>query len=161
VNGRYKHYTYRWVVQVRGNLVSAIFHKSMTLKFAGAGDKAAISLMSTDVERIAQSIPFVHEFWASLIEVAIAIWLLERLLSYAVIAPLAVVILTSYLAGRIGPRAGATSKAWVTMVQKRVSVTNDYLGGIRAFRMAGLEAIASQNIQNLRVVEVAAAMVSY
>lgn len=45
--------------------------------------------MGTDVERISQSFVVLHEIWATFLEVAIAIWLLERQLSVACVAPVA------------------------------------------------------------------------
>ena len=132
----------------------------MSLKYAGAGDKAAVTLMSTDIERIRIGLPIIHELWISVIEVAIAVWLLERQVSYAVVGPFGLVILSSILAGRLGGPAGARSKFWASMVQKRIAATNDYLGSTRAYRMAGLEKIASKSLQNLRILDVAAAVVS-
>lgn len=157
--GRYRHYTYRWVTQVRGNLVSLIYHKSMTLKYTSSGDKAAISLMSTDIERISMALPTLHEFWASVIEIAIGLWLLERQVSYAAVACIGLVLLCTVLSSRVGPPASARSKVWAGMVQARVAATNDYLQNIRSFRMAGLGASAAEYLQELRVIEVAAAMV--
>jgi ATP-binding cassette, subfamily C (CFTR/MRP), member 1 len=131
----------------------------MTLQYAGSGDKAAVSLMSTDIERIVAGLPNVHEIWASIIEVSIAVWLLERQVSYAVIAPVGVVVVSTLLISKVGPMAGAKAGIWAGMVQKRVAATNDYLGNLRAFRIAGLGAIAAQGLQKLRIVEIAAQMV--
>jgi ATP-binding cassette subfamily C (CFTR/MRP) protein 1 len=132
----------------------------MKLKYAGAGDKAAVTLMSTDIERISIGLQLIHEIWASVVEVTLAIWLLERQVSYAVVGPVGLVIVSSILTGRLGPPAAARSKYWVLMVQKRVAATNDYLGSIRAYRMAGLETAVSSSLQHLRILDVAAAVVS-
>jgi hypothetical protein len=43
--------------------------------------------MSTDIERIAGGVTQVHETWASIVELAIAIWLIERQLGVAVLVP--------------------------------------------------------------------------
>jgi ATP-binding cassette, subfamily C (CFTR/MRP), member 1 len=150
---------HRWVTQVRGNLVSLIYNKSLTLKYAGSGDKAAISLMSTDIERISMGLPALHEIGASVIETAIAIWLLERQVSYAAVACAGLVLLCTALSSRIGPPAGVRAGVWAGMIQSRVAATNDYLQNIRSFRMAGLGASAAEYLQELRVTEVAAAMV--
>lgn len=144
---------------MRGNLISLIYNKSMTLKYAGSGDKAAVSLMSTDIERISMGLPALHEYWASVVEIAIAIWLLERQVSYAAVACVGLVLLCTALSSRIGPPAGDRAGVWAGMVQVRVAATNDYLQNIRSFRMAGLGASAAEYLQEMRVVEVAAAMV--
>jgi ATP-binding cassette subfamily C (CFTR/MRP) protein 1 len=140
--------------------VSIIYSKSMTLKYVGAGDKAAVTLMSTDIERITRSLPAFVEVFVALIEVSLAIWLLERQVSYAVIGPVGVVLVSSFLASRLGPPAGRKAKFWASVVQKRVAATNDYLGSIRAYRMAGLEAPVLSSLHALRVADVHAAVVS-
>lgn len=48
--------------------------------------------MGTDIERIASAMQLLHETWGSLIEIAIACWLLERQLFLACLAPIALVL---------------------------------------------------------------------
>lgn len=55
-------------------------------------DSAAITLMGTDVERIATSLLGFHELWASLLEIAISLWLLGRQVGVACIIPLVIAI---------------------------------------------------------------------
>lgn len=51
-------------------------------------ETAALTLMSTDVDRIALTLDKVHEIWASTLETIIAIYLLERQFGWARVAPL-------------------------------------------------------------------------
>ena len=44
-------------------------------------------LMGTDIEKIALSLRQVHEMWASVIEIALALWLLQRQMGAAFAAP--------------------------------------------------------------------------
>lgn len=48
--------------------------------------------MSTDIERIASGLREMHEIYANFIDVAVALWLLARLLKLATIASTFVVI---------------------------------------------------------------------
>jgi len=41
----------------------------------------------TDIEKIALSLRQVHEVWASVIEIALALWLLQRQMGAAFVAP--------------------------------------------------------------------------
>lgn len=50
---------------------------------ATATDGAALTLMSTDIEGIADGIKEMHEIWASLIELGVAVYLLQRYIGYA------------------------------------------------------------------------------
>ena len=50
-------------------------------------DTAALTLMSTDVDRIALTLEKNHEIWASTIETAVAVYLLEREFGWTCVAP--------------------------------------------------------------------------
>lgn len=51
--------------------------------------------MSTDVERIGSGLKEMHELYSNFTEVALALWLLARLLNVATIASTTVVVGTS------------------------------------------------------------------
>lgn len=55
-------------------------------------ETAASSLMSTDVELICRVLQSIHNVWATPIEVAIAIYLLERQLGAACVMPIILAI---------------------------------------------------------------------
>lgn len=55
-------------------------------------DSAAVTLMGTDVERIVDSLTLLHELWASIFEIGIAVWLLERQISFASVVPLVICV---------------------------------------------------------------------
>jgi ATP-binding cassette, subfamily C (CFTR/MRP), member 1 len=55
------------------------------------GEITGVALMGTDVERIVSGMQKLHEVWASLLDIGIATWLLEKQLSLACIAPIVVV----------------------------------------------------------------------
>jgi hypothetical protein len=51
------------------------------------GDSQAITLMGTDVERICNSLQSFHECWISVIEIAVAVYLLERQVGVTCVVP--------------------------------------------------------------------------
>ena len=53
-------------------------------------DSGAITLMGTDVERIVSNLRNIHETWAAILEVGVAIWLLEREVWIACLIPLVI-----------------------------------------------------------------------
>jgi hypothetical protein len=81
---------------VRGSLVTFIFDKTLRMSTSVVADSAAITLMSTDIERIGSGLREIHEVYASILEVAIALWLLARLLNMAMIASTVFVFRKSY-----------------------------------------------------------------
>lgn len=75
---------------LRSGLISAIYDRTLLLQSNKLRDAAAITLMGTDVERIVVNMKNFHESWASILEVGIAIWLLERQLWVACLVPLVI-----------------------------------------------------------------------
>jgi ATP-binding cassette subfamily C (CFTR/MRP) protein 1 len=91
-NVLYMHQLYRSITMLRGGLVGLIFNKSLLLRDGVYDETAAITLMSTDIDRIGSSMQNMHEVWARLAEVAIGIWLLSIQLGAVSAIPIVVVI---------------------------------------------------------------------
>jgi len=72
---------------------TALIHDKALVRQAGYNHMAALTLMSTDVERMKVSMFAVLELYAQITEVAVGIWLLWRQLGVFSIAPIVVVIL--------------------------------------------------------------------
>ena len=72
---------------IRGSLVSIIYHKTLKLHLNEAKSSAALTLASSDVDRIGLTVESAHEIWASSIETMLALVLLQRQLGWACIAP--------------------------------------------------------------------------
>lgn len=78
----------------RGSLITLIYNKTLTEFSSAAPNAEAITLMSADIDRIGGSFHFLHEWYASLIELGLAMWLLYRYLGTAMAAPTAFVACT-------------------------------------------------------------------
>ncbi|CAI7584736.1 unnamed protein product [Penicillium manginii] len=154
--GQFSHKSNRLVVEIRGGLVAAIYRKTLLLPSSAASPAAAITLMSTDIERIAGGVTQVHETWASVVELAIAIWLLERQLGVAVVIPVGFGIVASILAVILAKRVTKGQTAWILAIQQRVATTAGTLGIMKSLRLSGLAGPAWQIIRDLRKVEVEA-----
>ncbi len=77
---------------IRGSLVTAIYRKTTEISITALDNSAAVTLMSTDVERIVNGLRMIHEFWANLIQVSVASWLLQHELGVAFVGPIVLVI---------------------------------------------------------------------
>jgi hypothetical protein len=69
-----------------------IFNKTLRMSTSTISDAAAITLMSTDIERIGFGLIDMHETYSNIIEVVLALWLLARLLNLATIASMVLVV---------------------------------------------------------------------
>ena len=68
-SGYYWHWHYQGLTMIRGCLVSAIYRKVLERKIDVSDDSAAVTLMSTDLERITNGLTSLHEVWANTAEV--------------------------------------------------------------------------------------------
>ncbi|KAJ5936393.1 hypothetical protein N7454_005028 [Penicillium verhagenii] len=141
----------RALFKMRGCLASAIYRQTIRTQASNNEDSAAVTLMSTDVERVRIGLMMLHEFWASPIQVAITCWLLQQQLGAAFVAPLVVVFVclasSSILVRFIGPR----QTTWMKTIQKRVGHTANVIENIKHLKISGLTDPVKDAIQNLRV----------
>ena len=77
---------------MRGVLISSIFSKTLKLSTDVDSESRAMTLMIADVEGIVGSLKHLNEVWASLIETALATWLLERQVGLASLSMIALVL---------------------------------------------------------------------
>lgn len=69
---------YRAAIMMRGSIVPCIFNKTLRLDSSDVSPAAALTLISTDIETITQGIVQLHELWASLVEIGLGMYLLQR-----------------------------------------------------------------------------------
>ena len=83
---------YRSVTSFRGGMVSLIYGRTLEVQAGVYDENKALTLMSTDIDRMIMSLTSVCEIWARLIEMGIGVWLLERQLGWVCVAPIITVI---------------------------------------------------------------------
>ncbi|KAK9416311.1 putative ABC transporter [Seiridium unicorne] len=146
--------TTRFVTRLKGGLIGLVYQETIRARTVDLGETTAIALMGTDVERIGQNFQMIHEIWASLIEIGVAIWLLEQQVFLACLAPVVVIIVSITATGPIATRAKTAQKAWIEKVQERLRVTSAMLDDMKAVKMLGLSTVMSNIVHGLRKAEV-------
>ncbi|RAL04613.1 multidrug resistance protein MDR [Aspergillus ibericus CBS 121593] len=152
-NCLYEHHTFRLITQIRGALVSMIYDKTLELKFDEYSDLAALTLMSNDIDNIASGIQNMHEFWASPISVAIALFLLQREVAWAAAIPAVLTLAVFYFTHLISKSAPGRQKIWMQAVRERVAFASSYLDTCTTIKMLGLHGRISSMLQQFRVNE--------
>ncbi|KAL3424167.1 ABC transporter [Phlyctema vagabunda] len=151
--GLYWYLQERTLCMCRGSLAGAIYKKTTEVKLSAAGDSAALTLMSTDVERIRLGFLYLHEFWANSIEVALATWLLQRQLGTAFVAPLVVILICIVGGGFTNKFTGERQRAWMDKIQKRIGLTANVISNMKHLKISGLAGPVEDLIQHMRVDE--------
>jgi ATP-binding cassette subfamily C (CFTR/MRP) protein 1 len=78
---------------VRGSLIGLIFKHSLTLPVSERdGASVAVNLMSTDIERIQQTLQWVLSIIPNIVQVGLGLWILGINLGWVTIVPVIVAI---------------------------------------------------------------------
>ncbi|KAG9504500.1 hypothetical protein J7337_004473 [Fusarium musae] len=152
----YWHRNARSVALLRGVLVSAVFSKATDLSITITDDSAAVTLMSSDVDVIVRASREIHEFWANIIQLAIATWLLSTHIGYAAVGPVIVSLIALIATALVSPLARKYQISWLDKTQKRVGITSAMIGHIKSIKCSGLAQNLSDTILNLRADEIKA-----
>ncbi|CAK7227110.1 hypothetical protein SBRCBS47491_006458 [Sporothrix bragantina] len=151
----YFYFQERAMFMVRGALAGAVYRKTTEQRLDAADDAAAITLMSTDIERIRTGLMIINEYWANIIQVGLASWLLHREIGAAFAAPLVVIFLAVGALGSLAFMTGRRQKAWMALIQKRVGMTSTTIASMKHLKISGLAAPIETLIQQLRIDELA------
>jgi ATP-binding cassette subfamily C (CFTR/MRP) protein 1 len=73
---------------MRGGIVPCIYRKTLRLDISDVNTAAALTLISTDIEAAVQGISQMHEIWAGLVEISLAMYLLKRQVGAACAVPI-------------------------------------------------------------------------
>nr|XP_036575809.1 ABC multidrug transporter [Colletotrichum truncatum]KAF6782442.1 ABC multidrug transporter [Colletotrichum truncatum] len=151
--GVYNHAVYQLTTTLRGGLVSIIFRKSLMLDAATASQGKAVTLMSTDIDAIASGVKDLHEIWASVLELGIAVYLLNLQIGAACFVVMIPAVVCSFITERATDGIGPARMMWNEGVQERVSTTSSMLSQIKGIKMMGLTDYFATMVQQLRVAE--------
>lgn len=80
---------------IRGTLVNLVYQRTLELSTSSLDESKAVTLMSADVERIGTGLRTMHEVWASIIEIALALWLIQGQLGISTVSAALVTLRTS------------------------------------------------------------------
>ncbi|KAG4428774.1 hypothetical protein IFR05_015742 [Cadophora sp. M221] len=91
-----------------------------------------------------------HEVWANAIQIPVGLWLLQRQLRVAFLAPLVLVLFGFSISFIIARHAVRYQTAWMKSVQGRTGLTSVVLGHIKDLRVSGLTTPASTLVKESR-----------
>lgn len=150
----YWYYQERFQSLLRAFLISAIYRKTTHILHVGDGNPAAVTLMGADVERAYTGLRLMHEVWANAIQIALALWLLQRQLGLAFLVPLVVVFFGFSISFALSRRAVLYQAAWVARVQARTGVTSTILAHIKNLPVSGMTIPTTALVKHEREAEI-------
>jgi ABC-type bacteriocin/lantibiotic exporter with double-glycine peptidase domain len=143
-------------MMARSILVTEIYLKATIARIGTTNDSAALTLMSTDVERIIAGFRALHEIWVITIQVVIAGWMLYNRVGVVLVAPIGLVIVCTAGLMALMHFTGDSQRTWMSSVQKRVGLTAVVIASMKNLKISGLTSAVGNFVQKLRVEELAA-----
>lgn len=97
----------------RSILVTEVFIRATKAQSGTGDDSAALTLMSTDIERINVGFRALHDIWASTILVVLASWMLYNHLGPIFAAPIGIVIVCLLGLSILMKFTGDSQRSWM------------------------------------------------
>ncbi|MCJ1413888.1 hypothetical protein MMC32_000213 [Xylographa parallela] len=149
-----RHKAFRVITMMRDSIVSMIYDKTMKLPSTGLDGNGPITLMSADIERLASGLRYMHDAWASTIEICIALYLLYKELGIAGIAPIVIAMACAIFAVILSAMSRNRQKIWLEAIEARVDATSRMLGSMKGVKMRGLTTKLFSIIQGMKEDEI-------
>lgn len=149
------HLSYRLMAMIRGQLTVMVYTKMLTLPTTNADESSAMSLVGTDVQRIAETFwQLLIEIFPSILQLGIAVYLLYDQLGAVCVAPVLITVICTGLSVLAAKAITSRQRAWLEAVQKRINYTSEILGSMKSVKILGLIGQQTANIQKLRNTEI-------
>ncbi|KAH7014328.1 putative ABC multidrug transporter [Microdochium trichocladiopsis] len=150
----------RMLAMLRSILVTEIYAQATQARPSEEGtddgDNSALTLMSTDLERIDLGLRLLHDVWASLLQSGLAAWMLYRQLGLVFITPIGIVTACFLGLAVLMNMTGDSQREWMAQVQRRVGLTATVIANMKNLKLSGLSQLVGDFVQNMRVDELAA-----
>ncbi len=147
------HIAFRAMSKIRGSLVATIFKNMLTVRAETGNSSAALSLMSTDVDRITMTTFFIVNLAPDVVQLGLALGILSTQLGATAVAPIILCLITGSIGAYIGKMVPPRQRRWMAAIQKRVGITSDIVGSMKGVKVAGLSNKAQTQIADLREFE--------
>ncbi|KAK5993610.1 ABC multidrug transporter B [Cladobotryum mycophilum] len=147
----YEHLTFRVGAMFRGGLIALIYRKLIKLPTGEINESSAVALMGNDIETLAERVnALIIEFWANLITVGIAIWMLFAQLGPVCIAPIVIALVSLATCTFLGKSLVGRQMHYQQATQDRINFTSEVLGSMKAVKMLGYTERFTQLIEQRR-----------
>ncbi|OAG06384.1 P-loop containing nucleoside triphosphate hydrolase protein [Paraphaeosphaeria sporulosa] len=153
-NALYWHHQLRFLVMLRGSMITTVFRKATDLSLGQFDPAESVTLMSTDVERVNRGLLDMHDFWANIVQVAVATWLIKVELGVAAVAPIAVALATLGVTMWLSSFTTKFQMAWLGKIQGRIGLASSVLSSMKIIKILGLSTKVGRKLEQARIDEI-------
>ncbi|KAH8586615.1 putative multidrug resistance-associated protein [Bisporella sp. PMI_857] len=151
---QYNHALNTCMVEIRNVVVTAIYETALEVDSTALGTGTTSTLINNDVDIIMTGLRSLHEIWASVVTLAVAMWLIYNTISWAFAAPLVTILVLTMLVGLMSPALMRSRRRWLSATERRIEATVRNITYMKGLKLMGMGEEAFEEIQQLRVSEI-------
>jgi len=129
-------------VKVRTVLVAALYKKSLKISSAAKKESTVgeiVNLMSVDVQKFMDLLPYVNVLWSSLLQIALATYFIYQELGWPAFIGVGILFISMPLNGYLASLMRKFQLQQMKLKDKRIKMMNEILGGIKVLKLYAWE----------------------
>lgn len=126
----------RFLVKLRGCLTVVLHDRA--LRSRPSSDSSPLTLMNVDVERVLTGLKWTHEYWSTVVTVAITLPLLYLQVGIVFFAPLVLLGVLVTISTLNGASVGPKQHFWFSATQDRISYITDVIASMKNIKLLGI-----------------------
>ncbi|KAI1286880.1 ATP-binding cassette sub-family C member 3 [Halotydeus destructor] len=157
INTQYTYMMSLTGMQMKTAVVSALHRKALRMSPKAKTQFTTgqiVNLMSVDSQSIVGYVGFVNMWWASPLQIAIAMYMLWQQLGVATLAGILVMILLVPVNGYVASKMRTTQQRVMKVKDKRSKLMNEIINGIKVLKMYAWETSLSDQVKGFRSKEI-------
>ena len=158
LQAKYFEYVYVVSMQIRSALISRVYRKALKMSSASKSEKSSgeiVNLMSVDVQRLMDLIPYLNMLWSSPFQITLSIYFMYDELGYSIFLGVGVLLLAVPLNVVVGNIMKKYQMSQMKNKDDRVKLMNEILGGIKILKLYAWEDSYINKVIGIRNEEVA------
>ncbi|CAG5113313.1 Oidioi.mRNA.OKI2018_I69.chr2.g7424.t1.cds [Oikopleura dioica] len=147
----------RMKLSLRSALVTSVYEKTILVarhKFEGKTIGEILNLMSTDCDRLANTVVNLHQIWCVPAQVILVLGLLYFQVGYVFSIGLGFSLVMIFVNHRLGKFIGKVNKEFMNAKDARIRLLSDIVYSISFIKMTAMEKIFKKKVEKLRKEEI-------
>lgn len=144
-------------VKVRTVLVAALYKKSLKISSSAKKESTVgeiVNLMSVDVQKFMDILPYINVLWSSLLQIALATYFMWEELGWPAFVGVAILFVSMPLNGFLAGLMRKFQLQQMKLKDKRIKMMNEILGGIKVLKLYAWEPSFINQINSVRNEEI-------
>ncbi|KAM0668326.1 hypothetical protein ACQRIU_001888 [Beauveria bassiana] len=149
-SSQYLYRTARLELSLKSSLTSLVCHKTLATAAHAADTGKATTVMSTDVDAIAQAPSMFHDLVGRILEVTFGLLILGDQVKWLWPVPLVIILFCSQVSRFVAKNIGRRQRNWNEATERRMTALGPILGSMKSVKALGITEALLSYVADLR-----------